>query len=90
MVTIYKSTNCKMEAFPMTLVYYCLETSRTHLYTLKKFYFMHFSLFFTSRIWTLFSFRLDLIFYLHYAICFWLIYCIYDYLVMGHVFYDIF
>ena len=31
MVSIKKSTDYKMEAFRMTLVYYCLKTLGTHL-----------------------------------------------------------
>ena len=48
------------------------------------------SLFSTLSIWTTSSFRWSLLFYLSYATSFWLIYDICNYLVMGHVFYDIF
>ena len=51
---------------------------------------MHFSLFSCFSIWTLSYLLLGLYFYLNYAICFWLIYDLWDYLVMGYVFYDIF
>ena len=51
---------------------------------------MHFSLFSCFSIWTLSYLLLGLYFYLNYAICFWLIYDLWDHLVMGHVFYDIF
>ena len=51
---------------------------------------MHFSIFCCFGIWTLSYLLLGLCFNLNYAICFWLFYDICDYLVMGHVFYDIF
>ena len=51
---------------------------------------MDFSLFCCFSIWTLSYLLLGLYFYLNYAICFWLICDLCDYLVMGHVFYDIF
>ena len=37
LVTIHKSTDYKMEAFPMTLVHYFFETSGRHLHTLQNF-----------------------------------------------------
>ena len=53
-------------------------------------YFMPFSLFFTFSIWTLPSFHLSLTFLFKLSKLFLFLYDIYDYLVMGHVFYDIF
>ena len=51
---------------------------------------MHFSLFFCIKIWTLSFFNLGVVLIVNYVISFLFIYDIWDYLVIGDLFYEMF
>ena len=73
----------------MILMYYCFKTqvqiSRPYKILPCSFFFI-----FLLQNLNLILFSFGFTFYSNYAICFLIIYDILDYLVMGHIFYDVF